>query len=237
MDDRRILVMTGTTDVLRDVHDPDHTDVLMEEVFDLTLPSKQRYAKKHGYDLCSLRSFGNDIHGRFNPDSPFWVGPMRVMRVFEMLQHYDVVMWIDADSVITNDNYTIDDFMSVAGHTFYASYDWYGKSSFSTGNFIVQRTEFLDEFVNTFYGLVRNFAEEQGTLNAMYGGTHLGGTMHILDHKFLGSIPSRDMYGVHWNGRPDIPFPWDETSFLSHIGGIRNQPRLDILNTHFANYL
>ena len=237
MSDKRVLVMSGTTDVLRDVHDPSHTEATMEEVFDLTLPSKQRYAKKHGYDLCALRSFGKDVHGRFDPNSPFWVCPMRVMRVFEMLQHYDVVMWIDADSVITNENYTIDDFMPVAGHTFYASYDWHGKSSFSTGNFIIQRTEFLDEFINTFYGLIGSFAEEQGTLNGMYGGTHLGGTMYILDHRFLGSIPSREMYGVHWNGRPDIPFPRDETSFLSHIGGIQNQPRLDILNTHFSNYL
>ena len=40
MDDRRILVMTGTTDVLRDVLDPNHTDAVMEEVFDSTLPSK-----------------------------------------------------------------------------------------------------------------------------------------------------------------------------------------------------
>ena len=235
MDDRRILVMTGTTDVLRDVLDPNHTGALMEEVFDLTLPSKQRYAKKHGYDLCSLRSFGKDIHGRFNPDG--WLGPMRVMRVFEMLQHYDVVMWIDADSVITNDNYTIDDFMSVAGHTFYASYDWHGKSSFSTGNFIIQRTEFLDQFVNTFYGLVRNFTDEQGPLNLMYSSTPVGGTMHVLDHGFLGSVPSRKMYGVNWDGRPDIPFPWDENSFLAHVSGVSNEARLDILKNYFSEFL
>ena len=45
------------------------------------------------------------------------------------------------------------------------------------------------------------------------------------------------MYGVNWDGRPDIPFPWDENSFLAHVGGVRNEVRLDILNTHFANYL
>lgn len=237
MDDRRILVMTGTTDVLRDVHDPDHTDAFFEDVFDLTLPSKQRYVKKHGYDLCALRSFGKDVDGRFDPNSPFWLGPMRILRALDMLQHYDVVMWIDADSVITNDNYKIDDFMPVVGKTFYASYDWHGTSSFSTGNFIVQRTELLDQFMGVFYGSVRNFIEEQQTLNAIYMGTPLSDTMHILDHRFLGSVPCREMYGVHWDGRPDIPYPWDENSFLAHVGGVRNKARLDILNTHFANHL
>ena len=40
---KRVLVLTGTTDILRQ---PNETDNTMEEVFDLTLPSKQIYVKK-----------------------------------------------------------------------------------------------------------------------------------------------------------------------------------------------
>ena len=78
---KRVLVLTGTTDILRQ---PNETDCTMEEVFDLTLPSKQRYVKKHGYDLLSLRSFGKDKQNRF---TEFDLGFLRVLRTFEMLEY------------------------------------------------------------------------------------------------------------------------------------------------------
>lgn len=53
---KRTLIITGTTDFGRN---PDSTDNTMEEVFDLTLPSKEKYAQKHGYDFLAMRSFGN----------------------------------------------------------------------------------------------------------------------------------------------------------------------------------
>ena len=59
----RVLLITGTTDIVRNPE-----DLSMTEVFDLTLPSKQRYAKKHGYDLLSLRSFGEDKNKVFNKE-------------------------------------------------------------------------------------------------------------------------------------------------------------------------
>ena len=101
---KRVLVLTGTTDILRQ---PNETDNTMEEVFDLTLPSKQRYVKKYGYDLLSLRSFGKDRQNRFTESD---IGFLRVLRAFELLENYDIVMWIDADSIITNHNFSIDDF-------------------------------------------------------------------------------------------------------------------------------
>ncbi len=48
MKSEKILVLTGTSDILRSSAE---TDATMQEVFNLTLPSKQRYVKKPGSDV------------------------------------------------------------------------------------------------------------------------------------------------------------------------------------------
>ena len=137
----RVLLITGTTDIVRNPE-----DLSMTEVFDLTLPSKQRYAKKHGYDLLSLRSFGEDKNKVFGSKK---IGFLRVVCCFEMLQYYDTVMWIDADAIITNHNYKIEDFIN-GDPTLTVSWDWDGKNTFSTGNFILRNTEKTKELFNMF---------------------------------------------------------------------------------------
>ena len=234
---KRVLLLTGTTDMLRRENETDNT---MEEVFDLTLPSKQRYAKKHGYDLMSMRSFGSDRHGRFkNTD----LGFIRVLRAFEMLEYYDYVMWIDADSIITNENYTIDDFQLDDKMCFYASWDWAGKTTFSTGNFIVHRGENFDNLFNTFLSVSKYVIEtnqwgwEQTTMNLIYNQTNFKNNIKILDHKFLGAIPNRDLFRGIWDGRSEPKYPWNKDCFLSHITGIPNKNRIDVLKNSFGEYL
>jgi hypothetical protein len=234
---KRVLLLTGTTDILRK---PNETDNTMEEVFDLTLPSKQRYVKKHGYDLLSLRSFGKDTHNRF---TELDLGFLRVLRTFEMLEYYDAVMWIDADSIITNDNFCIDDFQLDDDHCFYASWDWSGKRTFSTGNFIIQRGKNLNELFNAFLQVGRHVIDtnqwgwEQTTMNLIYNNTNLKNTIKILDHNFLGSIPNKKLFMGIWDGRSETPYPWSVDSFLAHITGIPNKNRIQVLTQSFRNYL
>jgi hypothetical protein len=231
MNKQRVLVLTGTTDINRN---PSETDNTMEEVFDLTLPSKQRYAKKHGYDLLAIRNFGVDTRYGFKSTE---IGFLRALRTFELLSSYDIVMWIDADSLITNDNMNIRDFGLESNFTFYASYDWYGKTSFSAGNFIVQNTNNTSDFLNAFYSIAKHFPEEQATLNALYFNTSYKNIMKILEHRYLGAAPSVEMYAEQWVGRRPIVAPWTEDAFLVHITGIPNYARLNILKKHFSKHL
>lgn len=234
---KRVLLLTGTTDMFRQPNEIDNT---MEEVFDLTLPSKQRYTKKHGYDLLSLRSFGEDKKNRFKTTD---LGFLRVLRVFEMLEYYDAVMWIDADTIITNDNYQINDFELDDNCCFYASWDWSGKRTFSTGNFIIQRGNALNELFDAFLQIGRYVIDtnqwgwEQTTMNMIYNNTNLRNSMKILDHKFLGAIPNKKMFRGIWDGRSEPPYPWSEECFLAHIGGIPNKNRIDVLTNSFGQYL
>jgi hypothetical protein len=237
MNNKRVLVLTGTTDILRS---PTETDNTMQEVFDLTLPSKQRYAKKHGYDLLSLRSFGSDKYNIFKDSN---IGFLRVLRAFEMLEYYDIVMWIDADSIITNHNFSINNFEIDENYSFYASWDWNNIGrTFSTGNFIVNKTKNTNNLFNLFLTtgkqVVDNntWGEEQTTLNFLYNSTHKN-DIKILEHKFLGSIPSKNMFRGIWDGRSEPLFPWSEDSFLVHIGGIPNKNRIEVAQTTFKDYL
>lgn len=232
---RRVLVVSGATDSERD---PNSNDATMQEVFDLTLASKQRYAKKHGYDFLSIRSFGEDQSGviprtKYGPH----IGFIRVVRVFELLNAYDTVMWIDADSIVTNDNYKIEDFGVDDHHSFYASYDWEWKMSFSTGNFIVNKTKHTNYLINEFYRVCKNYESEQATLNDIFRRTNLNVLFRILDHKYLGAIPSIDICKDFWGNRSGIPWPWTKECFLVHLTGLANSTRIDIANRHYNEYL
>lgn len=237
MSNDRVLLLTGTTDMLRS---PAETDNTYQEVFDATLPSKQRYVKTHGYDLMTLRSFGTDKRNLFKDTN---IGFLRVLRAFDMLEYYDTVMWVDADSIITNDNFSINDFQIDKTHSFYASWDWNNIGhSFSTGNFILHNTKNTKDFFISFLKIGKQISdtniwgEEQTTLNYLWKTTHTD-DIKILEHKFLGSIPNKMMYRGIWHGRPEPQFPWAEESFLVHIGGVPNKNRIEVAQTTFKEYL
>lgn len=230
---QKVLVLTGTTDITRS---ESATDNKMEDVFNLTLPSKINYVKKNGYDLLALRSFGSDKNKRYEDRE---IGFLRAVRVFEALDNYEYVMWLDADALVTNPEMKISDFQ-IDNSIFYCSYDWMGNTSLNTGNFIMKNTKHTKEFINAFYELSKkyNFPEEQYTFNVMYRHTEYGQSMKVLDHKYLNAVPSIEMYTKKvWGNRPAPTNPWQKGDFLLHVTGIANSERIAIMNDHFNEYL
>jgi hypothetical protein len=119
--------------------------------------------------------------------------------------------------------------------TFVASYDWMWKESFSTGNFIVQKTNNTDNLLELFYRIGPSFSSEQETLNIIDKNFSIG--TKSLEHKYLGSTPSKQQYAQGWETRSEPVGVWNSESFLLHITGVGNARRIDILNTHFKNFL
>lgn len=230
---KKVLILTGTTDILKEKYY--NHDISMEEVFDLTLASKQNYAKKHGYDLMAMRSFGIDTRNIFTDND---IGQLRFIRSMEMLAFYDAVFWIDADSLITNLNYKLEDFVDET-ITFAASYDWMHTHTFSSGNFIVQKNNNSDLLLNTFYNIGKHFNSEQETLNYIcnvWRGNNIQ-SMKVLEHKYLGATPTKAQYAAGWETRAEPIGPWTEDSFLVHMTGASNSNRIRLLNTYFKKYL
>jgi hypothetical protein len=116
-----------------------------------------------------------------------------------MLNYYDIVMWVDADSLITNLDYKLQDFQLDDQNSFYASWDWTGNEIISTGNFIIKKTERTNELLNAFVQIGRQiiennqWGEEQTTINVIYRNTNLSNTIKVLDHMYLNGVPSELM--------------------------------------------
>lgn len=244
----KTLILTGTTNILPLSNHPANLgsddDNTYEEVFETTLPSKIRYAKKYGYDLLCLRSFGTAPNTGFKDTN---IGLLRALRSFEMLYNYDVVMWIDADSLITNDSISINDFGLDDNNCLYASYDWpnWAKptSSFTTGNFILKKNKLwktlFDSFLLEGKRFTEGYGEELSALNWIYKNTDIKKIIKILDPKYLNSVPSLladrrlKMYG-------DITSEesiWNHSHFLCHLTGLPNKIRLQLLNNEFKEYV
>jgi hypothetical protein len=229
MNNKRVLVLTGSdNDKFRDNNS---TDATIKEVSEITSLSKQKFAEKHDYDFMFLRSFGKDHNNQWEENK---IGQLRFLRAIEMLKDYDAVFWIDADSLITNNNYKLNDFVSEE-ICFAGSWDWNGKVSISTGNFVVQKTPQLEQLYSVFYKIGKFYNSEQEALNVMWRQNLVPG-MIVLDHKFFGSTPTKQQYANGWEDRPEPCGPWNEECFLVHLTGVSNTRRLELINKYFKKY-
>jgi len=236
---KKVLILTGG-------------DSNMRNVLDLTLPSKEKYAKKHGYDFIVKRSFDEEMI-KYN----LGLGFIRAIMVFNYLEEYDVVMWIDGDSIITNDSFSIEQFINDS-HCFYASYDWhccenskFNRYSFSTGNFIVKKDKNTSKLFNAFLDFSKKVFKndplaEQAVFNFIYENTELKNLFSILNHKYLGSVPTCVKKVNNWINHPErfgseatcpIENPWNSECFLAHLTGCSNEGRIELLINDFAEYL
>ena len=222
----RTLILTGSDDE-------------MLSVLDLTLPSKQAYCKRHNYDLLSLRSFPADKECNFESRH---IGFIRVATAFKLLKFYDNVMWVDADSIITNTDYKIEDFIT-GTETFIASYDWMWYNSFSSGNFIVRRTPDAQQLFNRFLAVSRyrlnDIMQDQGALNQIFNeSVEYRKMFNVLHHRFLGSVPALMVDTITWrndNNRSGIINQWNPDCFLAHLTGATASDRIDILTNNKLN--
>jgi hypothetical protein len=145
-------------------------------------------------------------------------------------------MWIDADSIITNMDYKIEDFIQNEA-CFIASYDWMHFNTFSTGNFIIRKTKDTQNLFNRFIDASQyrlyDIVAEQGTLNQIHGELDYKAMFNILPHKFLGSVPDFIVETPTWrdNNRSGVIAPWSPDSFLAHLTGTSNQDRIEILTS------
>ena len=239
---KKVLVLTGSNETMYDV-------------LDLTITSKRKYTQQHGYDLLVKRFFQDHPEYGYQANN-IGIGFSRVLFAFQMLEHYDVVMWLDADSIVTNTNLPIEHFIE-GPESFFASYDWLshknggpGHTGFSTGNFIIKRTDNTPTLYSAFFQESQRFLEDHGadqtTLNYIHNNTSLRSEFAILDHSFLNAVPELITTTNDWSSDPkrsgptkthSIVHPWTQDCFLMHLTGCSNEDRIQLLKKHFAHYL
>jgi len=243
---KRVLIVTGASDELRFESWPPNDSI--EKVFNLTLPSKEKYAERHGYDLLITRSFGEDRNKIFNKNH---FGFMRVVRTFELAFYayvsgtYDFIFWIDGDALITNPRFSIEDFVTEdKREIYYVSWDWGANDKdndrFSNSSWIIKVGDDANEFYQKFLTFAKrnleSFANEQDMLNAIYQLEEPRGYFKILDHKYLNSVPDHEKVIANRN-KQEIFRPWKKGDFLCHFTGISNEKRLYLINKYFKKFL
>jgi len=75
---------------------------------DIAAPVAMEYASKHNYDFCSIRGKAFDDFARTRP--PAWA---KVPILLAALHTYDIVCWLDCDTIIVDDTLDISDTLTL----------------------------------------------------------------------------------------------------------------------------
>jgi len=198
-------------------------DTAYAEMADVTRPTLERYATKHGYELvydpnvpeqekdaCKARIFGELYRsGEYGPD--------------------DIAMWIDTDALIMNSE--VKPLPMWNSEHFVWSYDWNGPNS---GVWIARFSSQAMHFIQTYDYLARamgwgdNWAMNQTMLLPPFNGwvtCHPGKTMNC------------NLYDAHgmgdWAHKNSIN-NYEPGDFILHLAGVEHSLRMELLRKYAA---
>lgn len=197
----KLLVLTGYDDAIACVGD-------------VTTPSKAAYAAVRGYDFFCERHYTPDSH-------PSW---QKIRLLYDLLPRYDAVLWLDADTLVTNPEIRVEDL--IAGHSgLVVSRDWSGCSEedypkhFSMGNFVFTNSpesfKLLDLMECRTRWMNQPLWEQQAIQEVFLDTPSIRPYVKILDRRAMNSVP--------WRGAEST---WQPGDFVCHFTGIPNAQRL-----------
>jgi hypothetical protein len=198
-------------------------DNAMAEVADITEPSHKAYANRHGY------AFQRMTQADYQPGShPSW---QKLRFLNELLPDYDQILWLDADTIITNPEISIDTITADRPGSLFVSTDWTypmpedAIKHFSLGNFIAKSTPEM-------YGVIaaalkrtewanRGLWEQQAIQEEYRANPDIRPHIRILPRRALNAVPATDA--------TTGPEPWQPGDFLCHATFLPFEERIAIL--------
>lgn len=189
----------------------------MEAVVEITSATKVEYAHKHNYQYA-----GHLIKKK--PDEyPAWA---KLELLLHLLPTVDRVLWIDADSFVTNPEISLEQIPHIEGLT--ASRDWgvdAGLYDFSSSGMIVtQKALPLIKLASEKKHWANYPLWDQNALRE--ASRDFNNLLHVLPRRTLNAVPQE----LH----PWAMEPWKEGDFLCHLTNKSNKDRRDFLDTFFA---
>lgn len=189
-------------------------DEAMAPVGDLTNPSKEAYARQHGYSFLCNRAYTPDTH-------PSW---QKIRLLQDLLPAFDAILWLDADTLVTNPTIGAEHFAGRTGEVI-VSRDWSTSTDedaphhFSLGNFFITNCQ---ESFRILHLMARKkqwanqpLWEQQALQELHREHEDIRPLVHVLGRRALNSVPYRD-----------APEPWQPGDFLCHFTGIANVIRI-----------
>ncbi|MFI0347493.1 MAG: hypothetical protein ACH346_01790 [Chthoniobacterales bacterium] len=185
----------------------------MKSVVEITSATKISYAQKHRYEYV------NHLIEKKPGQYPAWAK-------LELLLHYlpifDRILWIDADSFVTNAETSLDQLPHIDGLT--ASRDWAvdaALSDFSSSGMIVTPKALpLIELASRKTHWANYPLWDQNALRE--AARDFKNLLHVLPRRTLNAVPQE----LH----PWAMEPWQEGDFLCHLTNKSNEDRKKFLD-------
>lgn len=217
----------------------------MRHIHDLSVISKRYWAGLHGYDFLDIRQW----------DEYPEVVWQKMSVIYRNIDHYDCIVWLDADAVITNQNITVHHLITEVNHLeedtasnnnpcMFISKDWGSMSPeeypyrFNTGNFVILKNNHNLNNLRKVFQLLwetghkkwwNKWGFEQSTLEDIKRNNIIGNSIKILKGSVLNAVP----HFAHHNTEN----PWEPSCFLAHLSGVSNDRRFQILNNELKDYV
>lgn len=171
-----------------------------EPLGSLTTPLMELYAARHGYQFQCFRDYPASV-------PPLWT---KLLIVRESLKEFQRVIWMDADIMITNQTFRLDDAMS----GIHVSQDW-GPDALEPGHFSCGAYAacqdalgvfnwaciFQDRYANSPFG-------DQDALRGYYE-SNRGHMIHVHPRRYFNAVPSE--VSEH------VVDPWKKGDWLAHL--------------------
>jgi len=181
----------------------------------ITVPNIVNYCRKHGYDW-NIQS----IQGRYS-------GYLKILNIQSLFaaNDADVIVSLDCDTLITNYNIKIEDYLDDT-HSFFICEDYNGLNA---GVFVIKNSKWSADFLSYILqceGQSGMYCEQDAILSYMKSFPN-NENIKILPH------PSINSY--LYESYPEIPpqsheqGQWVEGDYILHLPGMDNQTRIKIL--------
>lgn len=176
---------------------------------DLTAPRILLYAGKHGYDFKCFHHHGKPIEATWH----------KVQATLDGLLHYDRVLWVDADMLITNDAITHN-----YESGFHASLDWgrdaTGPKHFSTGAYLIcqDAADIFSEVLAIQDDMMSCGIWEQEPIRSQYD--------HYM-HKIT-VHPRRTFNAIHPQVHESVVDPWQPGDWAAHFTMVPLEERVKL---------
>lgn len=190
---------------------------LWQPIADIVLPNAEVYCKKQGYRFYPI----------FYKEYTLDFGYNKLERIKELfsISNNDVVFSLDCDTLITNHNITVEDFIDEE-HDFYVTKDVNG---INFGSFIIKKSEWSDNFLNKTIAARKwpNMHCEQEAV-AYYMANFNIDKIKILGHPSINSY-DYSQYPEFPNIRKREQGHHHEVDFILHLPALSIEKRIEIL--------
>lgn len=185
------------------------------DIAKIVVPNTVRYCTRHGYLW--------HIHCVDSPFNPF----EKLSKAKSVLKDADVVVSLDADTLITNHNIKVEDIIGEQESVLYIAKDYNGINA---GVFILQRHYLLNTFLERCLlcqGQPGIHCEQDAFVKWVTD-------FPILTKEAVTFIPQKKLNAYMYELYPEIPQPqpgqWETGDFIIHLPGVSMEKRKDILS-------